>query len=85
MRMWSAVVAWLSGSGSDFAEEAAVRDARPVLLAFESFPLVLPGPCLSGGAVGVGDEVPVDGVADLAFERPERFLLGLAFGDLRSK
>jgi hypothetical protein len=33
----------------------------------------------SGG--GVGDEVSVDGVGDLALERPQRFLLGLALGD----
>lgn len=37
---------------------------------------------LSGGAAGVGDQVPVDGVADLALERPDRFLVRLAFGDL---
>ena len=41
---WSAVVAWLGGSGSDFTEEPAVRDGRPATLVFESFPLVLPGP-----------------------------------------
>jgi hypothetical protein len=41
---WSAVVALLAGSGSDLAEEPAVWDARPVTLASESFPLVLPDP-----------------------------------------
>ena len=31
--------------------------------------------------VSVGDEVPVDGVADLSLERPERFRLRLALSD----
>jgi len=37
---------------------------------------------LSGRALGVGDEPLVDGVADLPLERPERFLVGLALGEL---
>jgi hypothetical protein len=35
-----------------------------------------------GGAVGVAVQLPVDGVADLAFERAQGFFLGLALGDL---
>src|SRR5215207_11334978 len=46
---------------------------------FESFPLVLPGPLLAG-ALGVGEEPAVDGVADVALQRPEGFPGGLALG-----
>ena len=44
---------------------------------YESFPLVLPGPLLS-----VDEELPIDGVADVTLERPDRLPLGLALGHL---
>src|SRR2546425_10949428 len=70
----------LSGPGSDLTEEPALRDVEPVTLAAESFPFVLPGPS-APSASGVGDELAVGGVAHVTFERAERFLVGLAFGD----
>jgi hypothetical protein len=57
----------LSGPGSDLTEEPASRDVEPVTLAEESFPFVLPGPS-TPGALRVGDELAVDGVAHVSFE-----------------
>ena len=68
----------LSGPGSDLTEEPASRDVEPVTLAEESFPFVLPGPS-APAASRVGNELAVDGVAHVTFERAERFLVGLAF------
>jgi len=51
------------------------RDVGPVTQALESFPLVLPGPLSAAGSGGVGDEVAVDGVADLALEGAQVELL----------
>ncbi len=48
---------------------------------FESFPVVLPGPLSAPHGGGVGDELAVDGVADLALESAQGFLLRLALGD----
>ena len=70
----------LSGPGSDLTEEPALRDVEPVTLAEESFPFVLPGPS-APGASRVRDELSVDGVAHVTFERAERFFVGLAFAD----
>ena len=78
--MGLSVVACLSGPGSDLTEEPALRDVEPVTLALESFPFVLPGPS-APAASRVGDELAVDGVAHVTFERAERFLVGLAFDD----
>jgi hypothetical protein len=55
-----------------------VSGRRPVTQAEESFPAVLLGP-LSGA---VEEELPVHGVADAQFERPQRFFLGLSLGYL---
>jgi len=57
----------LSGPGSDFTEEPALRDVEPVTLAEESFPFVLPGPS-APGALRVGEQSSVDGVAHMTFE-----------------
>ena len=56
----------LSGPGSDFTEEPALRDVEPVTLAEESFPFVLPGPS-APGALRVGEQSSVDGVAHMTF------------------
>jgi hypothetical protein len=58
-----------------------LRDVEPTTLASESFPFVLPGPSALP-ASRVGEESSVDGVAHVPFQRAERFLVGLAFGDL---
>jgi hypothetical protein len=68
------------GPGSDLTEKPALRDVEPVTLAAESFPLVLPGPSAPVTS-RVGDELTVDGVAHVTFQRAERFLVGLAFRD----
>ena len=57
----------LSGPGSDLTEEPASRDVEPVTLAAESFPFVLPGPS-APGALRVGEQLSVDGVAHVSFE-----------------
>lgn len=57
----------LLGPGSDLTEEPALRDVEPVTLAEESFPFVLPGPS-APDALGVSDELAVDGVAHMTFE-----------------
>src|SRR5918994_540209 len=56
-------------------------DVEPAALVSESLPSVLPGP-LSPGVGGVDEQLSVDGVAHVALERAEGFLLGLALGDL---
>src|SRR4051794_28617511 len=49
---------------------------------FESFLLALPGPrCSAAETVGVGEELSVDGVADVSLQRPQCFSFGLALGD----
>src|SRR5439155_26977152 len=40
--------------------------------------VALPGPCLSGG---VEEQLAIDGVADLPFQRAQCVFLGLAVGD----
>ena len=46
---------------------------------------VLPGPAVTvSGALGVGDEVSLDDVADLALQRPDRFPWVLPSASLRS-
>jgi hypothetical protein len=45
----------------------------------ESFPFVLPGP-LAAGASSVSEELAVDGVADVALQRPQGLSGGFALG-----
>ncbi len=40
-----------------------------------------PGPRSAAGALGVDEQLAVDGVADLALERSDRLALGLALGN----
>lgn len=72
------------GPGSDLSEEPAFQDVEPVTLDLESFLSVLPDPFRSGccGASGICDEVLVDPIGDLPFQRPDGFLAGFAFCDL---
>ena len=50
---------------------------------FESFLLALPGPrCSAIETVRVGEELAVDGVADVSFQRAQCLAFGLASGDL---
>jgi hypothetical protein len=66
---------WLGPKSRCAGCEPATLDDRDV-------PECPPGPALSLGAVGVDEELAVDRVADVALERADRVLLGLALGQL---
>ena len=70
------------GSGSDLPEEPECRnESRPrrlrsrVLLSSRTFNLSV------GDAVGVGDQLPVDGVAEMPLEGADRFSFRRALRD----
>ena len=71
------------GFGSDLSEEPAVQDVEPVTLDYVVVPECPPEPTLFSvaGVLSVGDEVLVNGVGDLALQRPDRFFGCLAFSD----
>jgi len=70
----------LSGPGVAYPK-SRLQGARPVTLDYESW--LLPSRALWSSLVSVSDRVPVDGLGDLAFEGPQRFLAGLASSSLR--
>ena len=80
----SAGVALVVGSGKWLGPKSRCAGCEPVTLDDRVVPGCPPGPAYLR-AVGVDEELAVDGVADVSLEGPERFFLGLALGDLRSK
>ena len=66
------------GSGSDVAEEPAVRDAEPVTQV-SSRSRLSSRTLLLRAAFGVDPELSVDRVTDVAFQRTDRFFLRAAF------
>ena len=76
------VVVSVQGPGGDVAEEPVFR-CEPGTQATEPF-LECPARArcsARGGALGVGDEVAPDDVAEATLERPDRLARGLAFGE----
>jgi hypothetical protein len=75
----SAGVGSLSGPGVAYPK-SRLQGARPVMLDYESS--LLPSRAHLASTVGVGDQVPVDDLGDLALEGPQRFLAALSLVEL---
>jgi hypothetical protein len=75
----SAGVGSLSGPGVAYPK-GRLQGARPVMLDYESS--LLPSRAHLASTVGVGDQVPVDDLGDLALEGPQGFLAALSLVEL---